>query len=274
MKPNREFWNGRGGDKWVCSQPLMDAVLAPFAEVLLEAADLPERGVVVDVGCGCGATTLMTARRRPGLEVIGVDVSAPMLEHARGRARDEGLPVRFHHADAAVARPATGVDRVISRFGVMFFDEPEVAFGNIRGWLAPGGALVALVWGDVRDNPWTADLQELLSRHVELPAPSGDGPGPFSLGDPDRIFTILGRAGFRQIEQRPLPLPMRVPGPPEVGLSFHLERGLVEAALEGATEETVRAIHRDLREYVEQRHDGTAMELRAQARLVRAVVAE
>lgn len=272
MPTTREFWNGPGGHKWVGAQPLMDAVLAPFAEVLLEAAELPERGVVVDVGCGCGATTLMASRRRPGLEVIGVDVSEAMLTRARGRAHEAGLSVRFDVADAASTRPAGQVDRVISRFGVMFFDEPALAFDNMRSWLAPGGMLVAVVWGRVADNPWTADLLEVLREHVDAPTPSDDGPGPFGLSDPERLQGLLLGAGFEQVEQRPLDLPMRVPGSLDDALRFHWERSLVERALADADEATREAVRERLLAYVTERHDGAAIELGAQARLVRARV--
>ncbi|MEX1367552.1 MAG: class I SAM-dependent methyltransferase [Nannocystaceae bacterium] len=270
MQTAREFWNGPGGTKWVGAQPLMDAVLAPFAEVLLEAAQLPERGVLVDVGCGCGATTLMAAGRRPGIEVIGVDISEAMVTRARGRADEAELRVRFDVADAASARPAPRVDRVISRFGVMFFDEPARAFENMRGWLASEGMLVALVWGPVADNPWTADLLEVLREHVDVPTPSEEGPGPFGLSDPDRVQGLLHGAGFEQVEQRPLDLPMRVPGSLDDALRFHWERSLVERALADADEATRQAVRERLRAYVSERHDGTAIELGAQARLVRA----
>lgn len=274
MRITQEYWNGPRAQKWVTSQARMDAVLEPFGRALLEAAELPESGVVVDVGCGCGATTLMASRARPGLEVIGVDISEPMLGRARDRAADEGLSVRFDVADAAIARPAASVDRILSRFGVMFFDEPVAAFTNMRRWLAPGGRLVALVWGRLADNPWTADVLEILRRHVELPLPSEEGPGPFGLSDPGRVDEILGQAGFTSVEQRDLDVPMSIPGSVDETLWFHCERSVVASVLEDASEPTRRAIRAEVRAYSERHHDGEGARFPARARLVRASVPE
>lgn len=271
MKTDREFWTGEMGKKWVEAQPQMDAILVPFAEAILDAAQLPNEGVLVDVGCGCGATTLMVAQRNPRLRVLGVDISAVMLDHARGRAAHEGIDVEFVNGDATSARPINGdgdVDRIISRFGVMFFDDPAAAFANMRGWLAPGGLFVAAIWGPVADNPWVVELVEVVRRHVEIPMPSEEGPGPFSLASVEGVERLFHAAGFVSVDQRPLDLPMRIAGSVEDGLRFQSVRMTVESALKEADAATKAAILDDIREYVVERHDGEALTLGASARLV------
>ncbi|MEM7154090.1 MAG: methyltransferase domain-containing protein [Myxococcota bacterium] len=268
LNTKKDFWDGPGGAKWVASQALMDRILEPFATAVLDDAQLPSEGTLVDVGCGCGGSTLMAARRQPGLSVIGVDVSSAMLERARERARDEGLDIRFEHADAATARPAPGVDRIISRFGVMFFADLVAAFRNMRQWLKPGGRLVAAVWNPLEDNPWMLDLFETLKPHVDVSLPTPGGPGPFSLGDLATTGELLSEAGFVSVAQYPMGLPMRIPGPIEDAIRFQLERTLVAEALEGASPEQREAVHGAIRAYVEARHDGNALTLAASARLI------
>ena len=272
METKQDYWNGPGGDTWVASQPFMDSILEPFANAVLDEAQLPEAGTVVDVGCGCGASTLMAARRQPGLRVIGVDVSSAMLERARQRARDEELEIHFECADAATASPAEGVDRIISRFGVMFFDDLGVAFGNMRRWLAPGGRLVVAVWDPLDANPWMKNLFETLAAHVDVSLPPPGGPGPFSMGDPAKVEQILTQAGFSTVEQRPIGLPMRIPGSAEDAIRFHLERNLVTESLRDATPQQRDAVHGAIRAYVEAGHDGQGLSMPASARFVCAQV--
>ncbi len=270
MSMSSPKWNGETGKRWVASQTLLDAILRPYADALIEAAALPESGTVVDVGCGCGATTLMAARSRPRVQVTGVDVSTSMLERARERAAAQGLNVRFEYGDAGVVeRPAASVDRVLSRFGVMFFDDPVAAFTNMRRWLAPGGAFVAMVWGPIADNPWMTEVIARVRRHVEVPEPDSSR-GPFSLAEPPQVERLLEDAGFARHEQRWVDLPMRIPGPVEDAVRFHRERSIVLSALDGVAAITRDAVHEELRAFVEAGHDGAALTLGARARLVRA----
>ena len=117
------YWNGPSGRRWIDRQEMQDGILAPVAERLLKSAGAAPGDRVIDIGCGCGATTLEIARRvGPAGGAIGVDVSAPMLE----RARERMLPgAEFLLADAMTHPFAPGAaDLVLSRFGVMFFADP------------------------------------------------------------------------------------------------------------------------------------------------------
>jgi SAM-dependent methyltransferase len=140
---------------------------------------------VLDVGCGAGQTTREAARLAGN--VLGVDVSAEMIERARRRAAAEGIDnVTFVVGDATTHpfEPAS-YDLVISRCGLMFFGDPVAAFANIARTLRPGGRLVALVWQSYARNEWATALR--LS------------PEPFSLGDPQATRALLERAGFRGV---------------------------------------------------------------------------
>ena len=265
------YWNGEAGRAWAEGAPTMDRILLPFAEALLDAASIPEGGRIVDVGCGCGATTLMIAERFPTATAVGLDVSRPMLEVARTRAAGRER-VRFVEGDASTGRPpTTPVDRVVSRFGVMFFADPRAAFANIRGWVRSGGSFTAVVWNQLAANPWLRDLVDIVGRHTPHVWEPGDGPGPFSLGDPEATARMLTAAGWTSIEQQDLGLPMRVEGNEDDVLEFCLHRGPVATALAEATQDARDAVIAELRSWIRERHDGAGATLEAGARRVTAV---
>jgi SAM-dependent methyltransferase len=132
-------------------------------------------------------------------EVLGVDLSEPMLEVARRRSTGRGL--RFENADAQTAPlPPGHFDLSFSRFGVMFFADPVAAFANLRRALRAGGRLTFLCWQPPNRNPWMSVPMMALAEVVPLqPPPPPDAPGPFSFGDPARVERILTEAGFRDV---------------------------------------------------------------------------
>src|SRR5262245_44787664 len=136
-----QYWNGPAAARWVAGQEHLDLMLAPFQDALLARARPVAGERAVDIGCGCGATTLaLAAAVAPGGAAVGLDVSAPMLAHARERAR--GLDAAsFVEGDAATYALAPPADLLVSRFGVMFFGDPPAAFVNMFRMLRPGGRL-------------------------------------------------------------------------------------------------------------------------------------
>lgn len=204
--PNAEqvrYWNETAAPKWIAWQEVLDAQLESLGRRTMDAVRIATGDRVLDVGCGCGATTREIARRvAPGGRVVGVDVSAPMLERAAELTRAAGLAdVRFEHGDAQTHRFEPGAfDVLFSRFGVMFFADPVAAFRNLRGALRPGGRLGFICWQAIWENPWVTVPLGAAAQHVQLPPPPEPGaPGPFAFADADRVRGILTDAGFQDV---------------------------------------------------------------------------
>ena len=192
-----EYWNGATGERWARLQATIDASLSAINDALMPFANPRPRERVLDIGCGAGTTTYALAKAvGPEGSVTGVDISEPMLEAARAR----GVGVNFRKADAATHLFHATHDLVFSRFGVMFFDDPVAAFANIRKSLKPRGRLAFVCWGDLKKNLWaTAPLA--AARDLLPPQEPADphAPGPFAFADPERLGTILAKAGYENI---------------------------------------------------------------------------
>ena len=196
-----EFWNGPAADRWVNEQARLDRALAPIDVLGLERAAPAPGERVVDLGCGCGASTLRLAERvGPSGHVLGVDISKPMLARARERARS--MPwVDFQEADAAGHRFAGNADLVYSRFGSMFFVDPVAAFSNLRTALRSGGRLCIVCWRSADENPWyLVPLRAAETVVPPLPPTEPGAPGPFAYAPDGRLHEVLGKAGFSKIE--------------------------------------------------------------------------
>jgi SAM-dependent methyltransferase len=204
--PNAEqiqYWNELAGPRWVALQGLIDAQIDPFGRRAMQRGAIGAGEHVLDVGCGCGHTTLEIARRvGPMGSVTGVDIATAMLERARQAVCDAGLKhVHFENVDAQLhAFAPGGFDVVFSRFGVMFFADPADAFANLRVALRPGGRLTFVCWQALQRNPWMFVPFSATLQHVPPPPrPAPDAPGPFAFADPERVRGILARAGFADV---------------------------------------------------------------------------
>ena len=244
------FWGGKAGEKWVRYQIEQDATIRPFGERAMEAAAVAPGERIVDVGCGCADTTLALADRvGPAGAVVGVDVSAVMLDRARARAA--GLDtVTFENADAqSHALPAAAFDVVFSRFGVMFFEDPTAAFANFRQALRPGGRVAFACWRARAENAYFQVPVAVAARHVEIPPPPGpEAPGIFSFADADRVRRILTDAGLTDIAIDRFDIALTPAGATDLdaAVAFLMRIGPMAAALEGAAEATVAAVRADL----------------------------
>jgi ubiquinone/menaquinone biosynthesis C-methylase UbiE len=152
-----EHWNAKAGRTWAQYQELLDRQIESLGLAAIDALKPTKGEHVIDIGCGCGQSTLALADRVGSTgAVVGVDVSAPMLEVARRRSgANPGLAVTFQQVDAQTHDLGQAeFEAAFSRFGVMFFSDPAAAFANIRKSLKPGGRLAFICWRSLAENPW------------------------------------------------------------------------------------------------------------------------
>lgn len=198
-------WDGEVGRRWVLDADRYERMNAPFGEALMIRAAVQPGEDVLDVGCGLGGRTLDAARA--GARAVGVDLSGPMLEVAEARAAELGVAASFRKADAQVDDLGTAAyDLVVSQFGVMFFDDPGVAFAHLASTLRPGGRIVFACWQGL-------DRQQRLMVPVvaaldHVPVPPFDetdwSHAAFSLAEPAVIESVLTAAGFTGVAVEPL----------------------------------------------------------------------
>ncbi len=225
-----EYWNGQAGATWVEAQERMDAMLAPLSSIALERAAAQAGERAIDIGCGCGATTLALADS--GASVWGVDISAPMLARARERAAGREN-VAFSEADAATQTYTPDHQLIFSRFGVMFFADPFAAFANIRSALTPDGRMVFLCWQAPRENPWMAIAGRALQPYLPEPEEPLDprAPGPFAFADETYLRDILGRAGFTDVQMEDVRVDLHIGDSLDAAMSAQSEIGPAARAL-------------------------------------------
>lgn len=193
-----KFWNEKAGQNWTILQAWMDVNMAAIGDAILAFAQATPDMNVLDIGCGTGATSLAIAGI--GAKVTGVDISKPMLGLARERASKAGLPITFIEADASIHPFTPEFDLIFSRFGVMFFEAPTIAFANMRKALKSGGRMAFVCWRTPPENPWAS--APLLAAKPLLPEqqpPDPLAPGPFAFADPNRVEDILSQSGFSEI---------------------------------------------------------------------------
>jgi len=249
-----EFWNGEGGKKWLRFRETMDVNLLPFGQKAMAAANIRPGETVLDIGCGCGDTSIEMA----GLvgvdgRVLGVDISEPILARARAQAMvSVKKNVAFECGDAQVLRvEKAAFDLIFSRFGVMFFDDPVAAFKNLHGALKPGGRVAFICWQPAKDNEWIKTSFEAVARHVPLPEPAGpEDPGAMSFGNTERVKRILTASGFADIQIKRCGTPFTVGNTLDEAVSFLMQMGPASGAVtqSDANEATKSKIATDLRE--------------------------
>ena len=212
-----EFWNSAATRAWADQYERMDRAAAALTKELLDLAAPRSGERVLDIGCGAGTTVLELASRvGAGGHVLGADVSEPSVARAQQRIGVAGL----RHAEAIVAdvsvHPFTpnSFDLAFSRFGVMFFGDPQAAFTNVRRAMKPGGRLTLAVFRAAGEKLWPNAPVEAV-RHLlpPIPTPGSEEPGPFSWADPARVHRILEGAGFSDITLTPLDPVIRLAGP-------------------------------------------------------------
>lgn len=257
-------WQGRVGGVWAEEWRLTDMSFAGLAAPLdvAIAAAAPDHGCALDIGCGAGVTSLALATARPGLEVLGVDLSEPLVAVARTRANGVAN-VTFRAANVTETVDMIGgggsFDLAFSRHGVMFFPDPVEAFRVIRRMLKPGAPLIFSCFAAPVRNPWVGSITAAAGI---TPAPAGGGyvPGPFAFADPEFVGNILKQSGFIPDEPRLTDYTYRAgEGPDAAEMAFHFFQRIGPAArlLAAAAPAERPAIQARLRAFLtEQARDG------------------
>lgn len=234
-----KFWGGPTGHAWVEAQALLDHMFKPFEDLLVEAVSAGPGGRVLDVGCGTGSTTLAAARLLGAKgRCIGIDISEPMIAAARARAEREGTTASFICANAQIyAFEPASIDTIISRFGVMFFEDSVQAFTNLRRVAAGGAELRCIAWRGPGENPFMTTAERAAAPLLSnLSARRPGAPGQFAFADLQRVHGILEESGWAEIDIQPLDVICTLP---EEALVYYLTRlGPVGLALQEVSERT------------------------------------
>jgi SAM-dependent methyltransferase len=210
-------WDGGDGAHWAEHHAEYERLLGVFNVALLTASQVRADERCLDIGCGTGATTRALAARAVDGSVLGLDVSGPMLEIAREKARRDSVRnVEFVQADAQVHPFTAGsFDVALSRMGCMFFGDPEAAFTNIGRALCRGGRLALTVWQEPSANPWITAIDEAIevapgeaASEQDSDEPDAYTPNPFSLADATFCASLLLRAGFVDVAVESLEIPL------------------------------------------------------------------
>jgi SAM-dependent methyltransferase len=213
-------WSTARGEKWVAQLGGMEAMLAPVDQPLIEALHLKGSSRIGDIGCGGGATSIAILRRAPAGSVVhGFDLSPASIEAARKRT----TAVDFHVADMATAAPPKQLyDRLVSRLGVMFFENPSEAFANLHRWLAPAGRFAFAVWGPQEENPWRTTMSDAVGQFIDLPPFDPEAAGPFRYADAGKFLHLLEASGFSTLAVKTWRGPVAIGGglPPAQAADF------------------------------------------------------
>jgi SAM-dependent methyltransferase len=196
-----DYWNSEPGHQWIAQETFLDATMAEILVRLLERTDIRPSEELLDVGCGTGASTLAAAvKAGPKGHVTGLDISEQLLNRARERSDDAELGnTSFILADAQT-HPFVpeSFDAIISRFGLMFFENPVAAFANMARGLKLQGRLIFAAWGPAAGNPWFTIPRDAAIARLGKPAP-GDpfAPGPLAFQDIERVTKLMEQAGLK-----------------------------------------------------------------------------
>ncbi|MBN3778503.1 class I SAM-dependent methyltransferase [Burkholderia sp. Ac-20345] len=273
-RPNDEqsaLWNGPSGRAWVDTQASIDRMFEPLEKLLVDAAAASSARSVLDVGCGTGAVTIAIARRLGAdAQCTGIDISARMIDAAQARAERSGVHARFVRADVQThAFEPASVDLIVSRLGVMFFDNPVRAFANLRLAARPNAQMRFVAWRGAADNPFMTIAERAAAPLLpNLPARRPGAPGQFAFGDRQRIASVLSDSGWAGITIEPVDLACALPAP---ALDDYITRlGPVGLALLEVDEATRRRVVDTMRAAFEPYVDGADVRFDAACWLVTA----
>lgn len=264
-----EAWNGDSGRRWTADADRRDAIHAPVADALQAAAELRAGEDVLDIGCGCGATTLAAAKETHPGTVTGIDLSGPMLDLARQRTGNANT--LFLQADAQTHPFARGsFDVAISRFGTMFFDDPTAAFANIASAMRNEGRLCLATWQPLAANDWLTIPGATLLRYGSLPDTSGAAPGMFAQSDQAVITDVLRAAGWQAIDVDPISITLRLGANAEDATQYLANTGIARTVLDSISPSDRQRAIDDVTVTLAEHASADGVRLRAGLNIIRA----
>ena len=208
-----EFWSTSAGRSWIALQSEMDFILRPVLDLVLQKACLSDGDRVLDVGCGTGAS-ILEALKKVGNNghVTGIDISQIMLDYAKTRLKKSSNFLLLREDAQLYDFKYERVDALISRFGVMFFENTTAAFSNLSRALVPEALLTFAAWGPASQNPFFIQPAS-IANHVlgSMPKVDRNLPGPFAFESPERTIPLLEAAGLQDITVESIPLLLYAP---------------------------------------------------------------
>jgi SAM-dependent methyltransferase len=197
------LWAGQSGERWLSNVNQFEEMLEPIGQALVELAAFQPGEQIIDVGCGAGATSIAIAQKVGATgAVTGLDISPVLVAEATKRSQVLGLEnLSFVLGDAAIASlaPLAQADCVVSRFGIMFFSDPQAAFTNLHSFLRPSGRIAFACWAPLLQNLWRLELGNIINAHFPLPIPAPRAPGPFAFDEPAYVQEVLHMTGFKDV---------------------------------------------------------------------------
>lgn len=270
MTTGRE-WQAQVGRTWADNYALTDRSFAGLTKRLLERIEEGAGRSILDIGCGAGELALLVAQMRPDAQLIGLDLSSDLIDAARARAGGQFANLEFELGDAAIWRkPGFTPDLVISRHGVMFFEDPPGAFAAIRQGTQTGARLLFSCFRSPADNPWASGISRLLGIQ---PGSDPRAPGPFAFSDEGYVRSILEAAGWNEVAFEAADFPY-VAGigvdPVEDALRFFRRIGPAAPVLRSLEGEAREAAEARIRDWLGQHRTGDRVVLAGAAWIVSA----
>ncbi|MDF0603509.1 class I SAM-dependent methyltransferase [Psychromarinibacter sp. C21-152] len=245
-----KFWNSVLEPKFTKYRHILQGGLSRHSAAVLPKLPIEAGMAVLDVGCGWGDLSLQIAERvGPEGRVVGIDCVEAFLKEARADAKEAGFAnVEFRRGDAEIALPENEFDYVVSRFGTMFFTNPVAALRRMRLALKPGGQMTHIVWRRREDNPAWQTAKDIALRHLPPPGEDADtcGPGPFSMGNPEMVETMMKSAGYEDVSFTRVDEKIMVGTTPDECIAFALAIGPAGEVFREAGEELAEAKRADI----------------------------
>lgn len=271
-----ERWAGKAGDNWNTYLDQFEGMLNAVGKAAIDSARFAAGEHVLDIGSGGGASSLMIAQvLGESGHLTGLDLSTTLVTTASRRAKAMGLDnIAFKQGDAgSIVFDSEPFDRVFSRFGVMFFEEPYTAFKHIHSFIKPGGRLNFACWGPTYSNPWIMQVMGITGKFVDLPPANPKAPGPFAFGDKDYVEDILSKAGFSALQFDEWQGDLQIGGPgasPEVAARFMMDALFVGEALKNESDAVKAAAFKELCLFFKDYHNDAGVSMQGHAWLVSA----